>query len=134
MKRTLTDDQVAASKARRTAMQKIARTISDMTPEQRGQLAARSSIVTIEGRTLSVFNQCLVATQCPSATVVGGFRQWIKAGRGVRKGEHGYALWVPLKREAPADGQDGDADETRFILGTVFDVSQTQEIEIQQAA
>lgn len=92
-----TPEQHAAALERRAAMRKLAKQISDMVPAQRAELAARFPVVTIEGRALSVFNSCLVATQSPNATVVGGFRQWIKAGRGVRKGEHGMAIWVPLK-------------------------------------
>ena len=126
--RQATAEQKAAAAERRSKMRAIAKTISDLDAAQRASLAARSNIVTIEGRALSVFNQCFAATQNPTATVVGGFRQWLAAGRAVRKGEHGIAIWVPCKRK-DADGQEGEADETRFILGTVFDVSQTIEVE-----
>lgn len=115
---------------RKSKMRAIAAQISKMTPEQRAEFAARMpAIVTIEGRALSVFNCCLLATQCPTCTVVGGFRQWIKSGRAVRKGEHGYAIWVPMgPRKQDGDAATDQSDETRFILGTVFDVSQTDEI------
>jgi antirestriction protein ArdC len=118
-------------------MRKIAKQISDMPTEERIALSQRLPVATIEGRTLSVFNACMLACQNPSATIVGGFRQWLKVGRAVRKGEHGAAIWVPLKpRNSVEDGDatQGDGDETRFILGTVFDVSQTDEVQTAQAA
>ena len=125
MKRTLTPEQ----QQRREARYQLARDIAAMTEEQRASLAARSSIATIEGRTLSPFNACMVASQCPNATIVGGFRQWLAAGRCVRKGEHGFAIWCPTSKKT-----EDDSEETavRFVLGTVFDVSQTDEITDQQ--
>lgn len=139
MKRNLTSEQQAASDARRKSFRELAGKIGRMTPAERGALAARlPCIATVEGRSLSPFNQCLIAAQCPTATLVGGFRQWIKAGRAVRKGEHGLALWVPTFAKADPgklDGETSSADsETHFIMGTVFDVSQTDEIQIEQAA
>lgn len=118
------------SNERKAAARKLARQVSQMSAEQRAEFSRRfPAIITIEGRALSPFNTCLVAMQNPGATVVGGFRQWIKSGRAVRKGEHGMAIWVPLKRGAKDDGEQDSGDECRFILGTVFDVSQTSEIE-----
>ena len=107
-----------------------------MSAEQRTALAAcLPGIATVEGRALSVFNACLIASQNPQSTIVGGFRQWIKAGRAVRKGEHGMCIWVPLRQGADSDaeesGVNGDETSMRFILGTVFDVTQTQEIGTQ---
>lgn len=140
MKRTLTAEQAAARDERRGRMRAIAKQISAMSEEQRQALAARCPVATIEGRTLSLHNQCMVATQLPSATVVGGFRQWITAGRAVRKGEHGLAIWVPIGKKTgenqPVDNHlsTSEAERPGFILGTVFDISQTQEIETQQAA
>jgi antirestriction protein ArdC len=78
----------------------------------------------------------MIAMQNPRASVVGGFRQWLKAGRAVRKGEAGACIWIPLhsangQAETPAaEGQDGepmDGSKTGFGLATVFDVTQTDE-------
>ncbi len=66
--------------------------------------------------------------------MVGGFRQWKDKGRSVRKGEHGLMIWVPTgKGEKAEDGapvpaaEAGAEKEKRagFIMGTVFDVTQT---------
>lgn len=128
--RNLTPEQTAKRDARRAALQALAKQIAAMSPDARAELAARSPIVTIEGRALSPFNQCLVAMQLPSATVVGGFRQWLKAGRAVTKGKHGASIWVPCgAKSAPdADGEQA-TEKTFFTSGAVFDVSQTAEIE-----
>lgn len=102
-----------------------------MTPAQRAELAASMpAVVTIEGRALSPFNSCLVILQSQGrATIVGGFRQWIKSGRCVRKGQHGFSIWVPCgARKAEATDTEASTDgdtRTGFIAGTVFDVAQT---------
>lgn len=136
MKRTLTPEQEDAARERRNTFRALAGKIGRMTADERGALAASLPVIaTVEGRTLSVFNQCLVASQCPTATLVGGFQQWIKAGRAVRKGEHGLAIWIPTMRQGKDEvsGEDETA-ETHFIMGTVFDVSQTGEIAERVAA
>jgi hypothetical protein len=130
MKKTLTPEQTAKRDARRAAFQALAKRIAAMSPTDREALAAQSPIVTIEGRALSPFNMCLVAMQLPAATVVGGFRQWLKAGRAVMKGQHGASIWVPCgAKSAPDESGETSTEKTFFTAGTVFDVSQTSEIE-----
>ena len=113
---------------RRARMYNLAREIGKLSPEQRLELSSKCMVATIEGRSLSITNQCLIARQIPSATIVGGFRQWLKAGRVVMKGQHGACIWVPIgHKTANADGETDTDERTGFILGTVFDVSQTTE-------
>ena len=104
-----------------------------MSLAERMDLAKRTPVATIEGRVLSPFNCCFIVHQNPSVTVVGGFRQWKAAGRCVRKGEHGMALWIPTgagkSEKDEAQSIASDSDDVRFVLGTVFDVSQTDESE-----
>jgi hypothetical protein len=133
-RRQPTPEQRAATEARRERFRALAKRISEMSETERADLAARmGSVVTIEGRVLSVHNTCLIAAQNPVATVVGGFAQWLKHGRAVKKGQHGLMIWVPIaarKGDEPAPEPAGDAesnDGPRFIMGTVFDVSQTEE-------
>lgn len=103
----------------------LARQIAKLSDSERRARAPSLPIATIEGRSLSVINQILVATQKADATIVGGFRQWIKAGRVVKKGERGSYIWIPtVKKTDDAD----EVGETRFMLAPVFDVSQTVEI------
>ena len=109
----------------------FANKVKAMSADERQAIADRFGVVTIEGRALSCFNCCMVWMQNPAATVVGGFKQWKKNGRAVRKGQHGMAIWVPIGSKN-ADGDIMEVD--RCILGTVFDISQTDKLERERAA
>ena len=126
-RKPLTDTQTVARDARRARFSDIATKIGAMTDDQRATLAASITPTTVEGRPLSVHNACLLAIQCPTVTLVGGFQQWLKAGRAVRKGEHGLMIWAPVRRAEPASADPApiNTDSPNFILVTVFDVSQT---------
>lgn len=132
-RRELTPDQIAARDARREKIRGITRTLAKMTPAELEALAAKYPVITVEGRTLSIHNQCLIVSQADRPiTIVGGFRQWRQNGRYVRKGEHGLAIWFPSRKQERAEAAPngtGEVDETRFYLGTVFDVTQTDESE-----
>jgi hypothetical protein len=132
MKRQLTEEQKAKRQERVKRFRDLWKRVADMPEEERIQLANKVGIVTVEGRPLSPRNQCLCAMQNPTVTVVGGFRQWLKQGRAVMKGQHGMRIWVPTtKRDGSGEEAPKDvADETRFFIGTVFDVGQTQEVEV----
>ena len=97
-------------------------------------MAGKMGFVSVEGHQFSLANMMLLALQCPAGSVFGGFRQWIKQGRAVRKGEHGAMIWVPIGKlasttEAVPANEAEEADEARFIIGTVFDIGQTEEVE-----
>jgi hypothetical protein len=137
--RTATPEQKAKAAARREKFRGLAKQISAMSDAARAELAAKlPGLVTVEGRALSAGNMCLVAVQKPDATMVGGFRQWLKAGRCVAKGSVGLMIWVPTgKRDSDAPAASAAADKETggeagerpgFIMGTVFDVSQTVEL------
>ena len=75
-RRDLTDEQRAKAEQRRAQFTTLARQIADMDDGQRAVMAERmAGAVTVEGRRLSVHNACLLACQCPDATMVGGFNQ-----------------------------------------------------------
>lgn len=147
MKRQMTAEQQAKHAERKAKFRALWKTVANMPELDRIQLSNKLGLVTCEGHSLSIGNQMLIALQCPTATVLGGFRQWLKHGRAVRKGEHGCMIWVPCggrKNDLPldgttsgvsavADGAPSDADDTRFIIGTVFDIAQTQEVETGSA-
>lgn len=141
MERELTEEQKAKAADRRKAFAAVWQQVALMSDAQRINIAARFGLRTVEDKQLSIPNTILVYLQQPTACVVGGFRQWLKHGRAVRKGEHGAAIWVPIFK--PVDGsihpaercselESAEAMETRFIIGTVFDISQTNEIETEQ--
>lgn len=125
-----TEAQKQAAQERRDQIKKIAKTVSAMTPAQREAMANRfGGIVNNEGRRLSIFNSCLLLQQREGVSMVGGFQQWRTAGRMVRKGEKGLAIWIPTgKSEQPDDDEMSSSDRMRFMLATVFDISQTEEI------
>jgi len=128
MKRKLTDEQLQATAARRERFKGFAATVAKMTDDERWAMALKMPVTTIEGKALSHANTCLIALQLPTATIVGGFRQWRTAGRFVRRGEKGLCLWVPTGKGGSEDTPQPGGDEgkkIRFIVGTVFDVVQT---------
>jgi hypothetical protein len=136
MKRSITPEQKARRDERKAQFKALWKRVADMPEAERLALSAKVGIVTPDGHALSAHNQCLVAFQCSTATVVGGFRQWLKNGRQVRKGEHGAMIWVPIRvksSDPSAPSEDGELREpavsaaTKFIIGTVFDISQTME-------
>jgi hypothetical protein len=143
-----TAQQKVAAAERRARFTALAQRVAEMSDDERAALVAHvGAVVTCEGRALSVHNSCLVLTQLPTASMVGGFRQWQAHGRRVKKGEHGLMIWVPTSRKddaepAPTDGApatdaskvEGEGKRSGFVMGTVFDVSQTEVTEPQPAA
>ncbi len=78
----------------------------------------------------SAHNVALILAQNPDATRVAGYRAWQQLGRQVRKGEKGLVILVPLvsRVKGEGDAEAGEQDErvvTRFGVGYVFDVAQT---------
>ena len=98
--------------------------LSGINETQRKQFASKYGIVSIEGHSYSLVNQCLIAFQCPTATVCGGYQQFKKAGRQVKQGEHGIVIFIPSVHE---DKETGD-ESVNFYCATIFDISQTFEI------
>jgi hypothetical protein len=139
MRRPLTVEQQQRREERHQAFRALWKRVAAMPELERVQLTAKHGIVTVEGHQLSLANQMLIVLQIPAPSVVGGFRQWIKQGRAVRKGQHGAMIWCPAGARKEADGatapnpapQDAPTEDNdrRFIIGTVFDISQTDELQ-----
>lgn len=109
----------------------LAAKVRALPPERQSEMAGELGTVTCEGRPLSRFNCVYLLIQGGSSyplAMVGGFRQWKKAGRSVRKGETaaGY-IFVPLTRKGK-DRDPGDDDAVFFRLVPVFDVTQTDAV------
>lgn len=137
MPRVITEAKKAEAKSRREKLRKFAKAIAELSDGDRATLASKmGGVTTIEGHALSLRNQCLLALQQKGdtpVTVVGGFRQWIKAGRVVKKGESAYWLRCPCEPKAGAEqdeDEDDDGKKSRiyFTFGAFFDVSQTDEL------
>lgn len=143
-RRPPTPEQSAKSAERRERFKALARTVAAMSEDERAALVSRAgAVVTVEGRPLSPFNSILLLSQFGAVSVVGGFWQWKRAGRRVRKGESALSLWIPTAKSGKAEGAEtaepnpveiGQASEqgaktvgrARFIIGSVFDITQTE--------
>jgi hypothetical protein len=115
---------------------KIRKTLSEMSEKQRQAVADKFGIVTVEGHLLTPHNQCFLVAQSEiNFTIVGGFQQWKKTGRIVRKGEHGFLIFVPSKTKQEENSEMMSDDENiHFFTATVFDISQTEVIAKSEAA
>lgn len=107
---------------KKTKIKQLRTFLSSMNESQRQALVSKYGFVSIEGHSYSLVNQCLIAFQCPSATVLGGYQQFRKANRQVKQGEHGIVIFFPSVQK------DDTEDQVRFYCGTIFDISQTYEI------
>jgi hypothetical protein len=135
-RRQPTAEQKAKAAERRERFKALAGRVAAMSDDERAALVMKvGAVVTCEGHGLSAFNSCLVLTQLPTASMVGGFHQWRTKGRKVRKGEPGLMIWIPTGRKdeagdaAPTPEADAGADKGRrsgFVLGYVFDIGQTE--------
>lgn len=112
--------------------QQISDAVADL--HQNTQWRAMLDLSARMGSRYSLGNTLLIAMQRPDATTVAGYGAWRKAGRQVRKGEHGIAILAPLVRRRTDDNTDtttGDTDQRgrngvfAFKSVAVFDISQT---------
>lgn len=137
MPRNITPEQKQKAIERREKFRALVRQVAAMPDADRAAMIDRiGAVVTCEGRALSLTNTMLLSYAVSRGfnggrvSMVGGFQQWIRQGRAVAKGQHGINIWIPIAGKKDSD----EEDETHFIMGTVFDVSQTQEIEASEVA
>lgn len=119
-RRALTDSEKVARRERVAALSAAAKTL-----EESGTTDIEAAVSILSG--YSRRNVLLILIQaeergrgCPAA--VAGFHDWKKAGRTVRKGAKGYAIFAPMIRNS------GDSEEEKigFTLRYVFDVADTE--------
>lgn len=133
--RDLTPEQREKAAQRKASFRELLKKIAAMTDDQKAELASKmGTVVNPEGHAFTLHNTLLIAAQGgTTATIVGGFRQWLKQGRAVKKGEHGYQILFPREKkngdETEPSTEDADKPEVRFLIGYVFDISQTMEIQ-----
>jgi hypothetical protein len=114
-----------AIEAKKAKMKQLAEQFAKMSEAERVELSNQlGSLRTIEGRPLSFKNSALLYFQRKSVSIVGGFQQWKKAGRIVRKGEKALAIFCPASRKTE-EGETTDSPSF-FFTGNVFDISQTE--------
>ena len=102
--------------------------VKAMSEEERLAMVQRyCAIITVNAHPLTIKNTCLVLFQNPKSTIVGGFKQWLAAGRCVRKGEKSISICYPCRsKKVNAEGEEEESQY--FNFGNVFDISQTDEI------
>jgi hypothetical protein len=61
---------------------------------------------------------------------VAGFHEWRAAGRIVRKGSQGYAIFAPVMKRDKAAGQDSDPKRVGYAVRYVFDVLDTDVLSV----
>lgn len=122
---------------RQEKVRELARRLGKLNAIERAEILRRiGNVVNIEGHVMSDWNTIFMwyqRNELGALSVVGGFQQWKKAGRIVKKGEKGIWMLFPMfltrkteSGEDVIDPQTGEKDIlTRFRVGTVFDISQT---------
>jgi len=128
MARAMTADREAARAAKQERMKALRERLANLGEDERKALLDRGLVATVEGRVLSMHNTLMVYLQSSDRipTVVGGYRQWLKAGKQVQKGAHGMIIWFP----AGEKNEDDDIVEaSHFYTTTVFDISQVADKE-----
>ena len=129
MKNLTEQQKLEYREKKKSRIQTIRKTLSEMTEEQRTQLIEKFGIVTtIEGHPLTAHNTCFLYAQTEKpVTIIGGFQQWLKAGRIVKKGEKSLLIFVPSQRSNEGNEAAGD-DDVFFFTANVFDITQTEVI------
>lgn len=120
---------------RRQKLREIAKRIAKMSEAEKSALVGDWP-TTIEGHRLSLCNALMIALQ-GGGTVFGGFQQWKRAGRRVMKGGKSVGIWVPIGTKKNENAESGEitheGEKVGFVFGTVFDISQTVELESEAA-
>ncbi len=92
-------------------------------------IAETMPVMNPEGRILSETNCIFLAFQSEiKFTVVGGFKQWLKHGRCVKKGQHGNFIFIPAMVKTKKEDGTTEEELDKFLVARVFDISQTFEI------
>jgi len=105
-----------------------------LTPDVIAEFADNFPISNPEGHMLSGKNISFLKFQAGEKinfTVVAGYRQWLKFDRQVRKGQHGFWIFIPamIKTKVEENGSSRTVEEfDRFLMAKVFDISQTWDI------
>ena len=98
--------------------------------EQLAEMSAANDIANPEGHRIPDKNIAFLQfqnTKDLKFTVIAGYKQWQKFGRGVKKGAHGFWIFIPSMTRTKVEGKTVEEFD-RFLMARVFDVSQTYEI------
>lgn len=133
-RKKLTEAEIEIKKEKQEKLKNLFKTVQEMTNEQLEQFVSNVGIVTCEGHALSPRNQVLLVLQAENdimPSIVGGYAQWQKQNRQVKKGEKSkLSILVPMTiKEKNEQGQviENSEDVTFFKWVSVFDILQTEE-------
>lgn len=128
---------------KKTRINELVKKLSEFSDEQREIITQKFGIRNPEGHMLTGRNQSLLYLQAEGKplSVVGGFQQWKKYNRVVKKGERGYLIAVPsaVKKSnmvfeingSESTSVDAADEDIFFLWKAVFDISQTEELSQQ---
>lgn len=123
-RRQLTDAERAARADRLALLAAAADRIGETDPERIDRAAVILSKYSRRNVSLILAQADERGNGVPAA--VAGFHDWRKAGRTVRKGAKGYAVFAPVVRRDKATGEDV---RTGYSVRYVFDVADTDPIQ-----
>lgn len=125
-KKRFTPNPEAAQQKREQAMDKLEQGIQSLLDSERWEdyLKFHSKF-----HRYSWNNTVLIHMQCPHATMIAGFHDWLKRGRYVRKGSIGISILAPAPYKVKETNDQGEEEISKrmwFKTVTVFDVSCTE--------
>jgi len=124
-----------AIERKKERMKELACKFANLSETQRLEVSRKmGEITTIEGHPLSLRNTFMLIYQRPAVSMVGGFQQWRKAGRVVRKGEKSLLILVPSVKKKEEGDKTEEGNPLFFFGGNVFDISQTDPIGAKEKA
>ena len=118
---------------KKNKIKNLIKQLKSIDEEQIEIIAGELGIKNPEGHILSPRNQCLLVFQAGDnpLSVVAGFKQWQNHERIVSKGSKGYLIAVPAKNKSENENEEKE-DEMFFLYKTVFDISQTEELVLEE--
>lgn len=111
-------------------IKELRKRIASLSPEDRQKIAKQYVVINVEGHVLSTYNTLMLYYQSNGIqpTVVAGFKQWLKAGKCVRKGQHGFSILFPVGNKVKDNDGNESIEAERYFAGTVFDITQVEDL------
>ena len=113
----------------REKMGELSTFVSNMSSVEKAELEAQfGAVITAEGRPLSAWNTVFLLKQAERPLgQVGGFEQWKRVGRVVKKDEHAAGvIAVPMNSKEEIEPTEEPTARPRFRFVPVFAVDQTE--------
>ncbi len=134
-RRAYTDAERAAVREHRAALAAAAKDADANRPEDVARAVEILAHYSRRNAAMILVQAELMGRPLPQA--VAGFHEWRKLGRAVRKGAKGYAIYAPVMRkkgQAADDGGTEDGTPRGFTIRFVFDVADTDPVNVPDPA